>query len=46
MIECGFITATRTYNDEGDFFHGPASKNNDPEEHGEGSTHPNNVHLN
>jgi len=39
------MTAARTYNNKGDFLHGPTPENNDPEEHREGSTHSNNVHL-
>ena len=38
--------ATETYDYEREFFHRPTSKDDDPEEHGERSTHSNDAHLN
>jgi hypothetical protein len=36
---------TSTYNYEREFFQRPTAEHDSPEEHGEGSTHPNNVHF-
>ena len=44
-VEVWDVAVEGTYHDEGNLFQGPTCKNDNPEEHGQGSSHSNNVHL-